>query len=444
LVFIWAFTSGAPNTKKTRSPISTVRSMVIPIIVLAIVFILIAVRRIGEIRLQIWQVMFGGAVTVLLTGQITPLDAFHAINFDVIFFLFGMFIIGQATEDSGYLTHLCHKFFGKVKSIDKMVLAILFTMGLGAAVLMNDTIAIIGTPIMLLLSKRNHVSPKLFLLCLAFAITIGSVMSPIGNPQNLLVAMNGHIKSPFWTFSKYLFIPTVINVFFAYLLLKLLYKKEFTTGKLQTDGEHIQHARLAKVARISLILVTSLILLKFVLTLVKLGVDFKLTYIALIGCAPVLIYRFFWKKKRVHILRRIDWCTLLFFASMFVLMECVWKTGFFQRLISSLNLDITNIAIIMIIAVVVSQLISNVPMVALFLPILLSADPGVKQFMALSAGSTIAGNLFILGAASNIIIIQHAEKENGGESITFMEFAKVGVPLTVINIAVYWVFLVYL
>jgi len=418
--------------------------MIIPIIVLGIVFLLIAVRDIGIVKLQIWQVMLGGAVIVLLAGQITPIDAFHAINFDVIFFLFGMFIIGQATEDSGYLTHLCHKLFGKVKSVDKLVLAILFTMGLGSAVLMNDTIAIIGTPIMLLLSKKNHLSTKLLLLCLAFAITIGSAMSPIGNPQNLLVALDGNIKSPFVTFAQYLFIPTLINALFAYLLLKLFYKNQFTTRKLQTDGEHIQHARLAMVARISLIFVSSLILLKVALTLLKADVDFKLTYIALIGCAPVLIYRFFWKKKRFHILRKIDWCTILFFASMFVLMESVWKTGFFQGVISSLSLDITSIEIILIIAVLVSQLISNVPMVALFLPLLVSADPGLKQLMALSAGSTIAGNLFILGAASNIIIIQHAEKANDGQSITFMEFAKVGVPLTAINIVVYWVFLVYL
>lgn len=200
---------------------------------MGIVFVLIAVRDIGKVKLQIWQVMLGGAIIVLLTGRITLIDAFHAIDFDLIFFLFGMFIIGQATEDSGYLTHLCHKLFGKVKSVDRLVLAVLFTMGLGAAVLMNDTIAIIGTPVMLLLSKRNHISTKLLLLCLAFGITIGSVMSPIGN-------------------------------------------------------------------------------------------------------------------------------------------------------------------------------------------------------------------LFILGAASNIIIIQHAEKENQGQSITFIEFAKVGVPLTMINTAVYWIFLVYL
>jgi len=59
--------------------------------------------------------------------------------------------------------------------------------------------------------------------------------------------------------------------------------------------------------------------------------------------------------------------------------------------------------------------------------------------MALAAGSTIAGNLFILGAASNVIIIQNAEKK--GQTLTFVEFAKIGIPLTIINIFVYWIFL---
>ena len=60
--------------------------------------------------------------------------------------------------------------------------------------------------------------------------------------------------------------------------------------------------------------------------------------------------------------------------------------------------------------------------------------------MALAAGSTIAGNFFILGAASNIIIIQNAEKKFH-QTITFWEFAKVGIPLTILNTVVYWLFL---
>jgi Na+/H+ antiporter NhaD/arsenite permease-like protein len=88
---------------------------------------------------------------------------------------------------------------------------------------------------------------------------------------------------------------------------------------------------------------------------------------------------------------------------------------------------------------VISQFISNVPFVALFQPMIMQAGGTIPQLMALAAGSTIAGNLTILGAASNVIIIQNAEKE--GETITFFEFAKVGVPLTAVQMGIYWIFL---
>ena len=148
------------------------------------------------------------------------------------------------------------------------------------------------------------------------------------------------------------------------------------------------------------------------------------------------------KKYRFHILRKIDWFTIVFFASMFVLMESVWQSGFFQNLMTELSLNMTSVAVILIISVIISQLISNVPMVALFLPLMISSGADSKEFMALAAGSTIAGNLCILGAASNVIIIQHAEKEKKGESISFLEFAKIGIPLTFVNVLVYLFFLI--
>jgi len=58
-----------------------------PIYVLALVFLLIAVRRIGGVVLQIWQIMLLGAFLVLAAGSITPKEALSAINFDVIFFV---------------------------------------------------------------------------------------------------------------------------------------------------------------------------------------------------------------------------------------------------------------------------------------------------------------------------------------------------------------------
>ena len=400
--------------------------MNISILVLVAVFFLIAVRQIGSARLKIWQIMLGGAVVVVLAGEISPVAAFHAIHFDVIFFLFGMFIIGQAAEDSGYVTHICHTFFKKVRSVDGLVLSILFTMGIGSAVLMNDTIAIIGTPDHAASVEKRHLCEVSFALP-RFAVTLGSVMSPIGNPQNLLVAMGGEIRSPFVTFLRHLFLPTVLNLYLTYLLLKLFFKEEFDKTNLRTNRVDIKHFRLSQVARISLILVVVLILVKVALTFVNLFVkidfDFNLTWIALIGCSPILIYRFMSKKKkyRFHILRKIDWFTLIFFASMVVLMESVWQSGFFQNLISSLSLNMTSILVIMIVSVVVSQLISNVPMVAL-LPLIVSPVP-VKRIDGACGRFHHRGQSFILGGQATSSSSSMRRRESW-TSITFLEFAK--------------------
>jgi Na+/H+ antiporter NhaD/arsenite permease-like protein len=121
-------------------------------------------------------------------------------------------------------------------------------------------------------------------------------------------------------------------------------------------------------------------------------------------------------------------------------MESVWETGFFQNLTSELHLNLNSTGVILTLSVLLSQLISNVPLVALYQPMLTHLGATTRELMALAAGSTIAGNFSILGAASNVIIIQNAEKK-AGETLTFLEFIKIGVPLTVINIMVYWLFL---
>jgi Na+/H+ antiporter NhaD/arsenite permease-like protein len=408
----------------------------VSVIILSLVFILIAVRQIGNIRLQIWQIMLLGALGVLFSGQIAPLDALKAIDPDVMLFLFGMFVIGQALEESGYLSYLSSRFFRRAKSLDSLILLLMLVMGTLSALLMNDTLAIIGTPVVLSIAKKGNIKAQIVLLSLAFAITIGSVMSPIGNPQNLLIAINGNITNPFVTFFKFLLLPTVVNLFLAYLLIRLFYKDHFHREPLNHPPESIKDHRLAGLCKVSLVLLVSLVLVKIIIVFIGWKVDFRLTYIALISALPIILL----SPKRWRIVRRIDWYTLIFFASMFILMAAVWESGFFQSVINSMSLNLTSVSLILLISVLLSQLISNVPLVALYLPMLAELGASTKEMIALAAGSTIAGNLSILGAASNVIIIQNAEKK-AGETITFWEFVRIGVPLTVVNVLVYWLFL---
>lgn len=404
--------------------------------VLFLVLLLIAVRRVGGLRFQIWQIMLLGAAAVLLTGQIAPSAAFAAINFDVLLFLFGMFVVGQAMEESGYLSHVAYRLFRRAKSVDALMLFVLFGVGFASAFLMNDTLAIIGTPVMLLLAKKHGIDPKVLLLALCFAVTIGSVMSPIGNPQNLLIALNGGLENPFVDFLTLLFIPTMINLLLTFFVLKLFYREHFHDRALSHDDSPLSDPRLAGLCKLSLAVIVLLVAVKVAFVFMSISFDIRLTYIALAAALPILAG----SSKRVEIAKRVDWHTLIFFAAMFVLMESVWDSGVFQALIVGEGFDLTSVASVMVISVLLSQLVSNVPLVMLYLPVLMHAGVSNVGLVALAAGSTIAGNLTILGAASNVIVIQNAEKKEN-QTLSFWEFSRVGIPLTVINVAVYWLFL---
>lgn len=405
-----------------------------PLIVLAVVFVLIAVRHAG-INLKIWEIMVLGAIAVVVSGSLGAVEALYSINLDVMLFLFGMFVVGEALVESGYLYHVSHTVFKRARSTDGLVILVLFVMGFFSAFLMNDTVAVIGTPLVMFFASKHRISSKLLLLALCFATTIGSVASPIGNPQNLLIALGGNIQNPFVTFFKYLFAPTVLNLFVAYLVLKFFYGKEFHKNELDNTRDEIRDMRLAKLSKLSLLIIFCLVAIKILAVFFHKGMDFRLTYIALAAAAPIL----FFSPRRVTILRQIDWHTLVFFAALFVLMEGVWRSGVIQGFINGAGVDMTSTDLILILSVLLSQVLSNVPFVALFLPLLSHLNASTAQMIALAAGSTIAGNLLVLGAASNVIIIQNAEKR--GATITAIEFAKVGVPLTLLNVAVYWAYL---
>jgi Na+/H+ antiporter NhaD/arsenite permease-like protein len=403
------------------------------VVVLLAVFLLTAVRQVVGFRLRIWQIMLGGALAVLLTGTISPERALRAIDPGVMLFLFAMFVVGEVLIESGYLLLISRRILSRAATADQLLLILILTFGVLSAFLMNDTIAIIGSGLVLGLAKRWDLPPKSLLLALAIAITTGSVMSPIGSPQNLLVAEGSGIAAPFTTFFAYLAIPTLINLGLGYMILRWLYRRELESSPLYHQDEVVSSPRLAQLAKASLCIIAVLITIKVIASFIAPSVVIPLPLIAACAALPVL----FFSKERFTILKRIDWCTLVFFAAMFVLMASVWESGFFQSFLNAGTFS--SVPIILGLSIVLSQFISNVPFVALFQPMILEAGGSVPGLMALAAGSTIAGNLTVLGAASNVIIIQNAERQ--GITLTFWEFLRFGLPVTAVNMLVYWVFL---
>ncbi len=412
---------------------SFVSSPDLSVLVLLGVLLLTALRQIGSLRLQIWQVMTLGAFLVLLLGEISSQEALRAINLDVLLFLFGAFCVGEALNRSGYLAWLGSRIVSRAKNTDQLVLLVIFSTGLLSAVLMNDTLAIMGTPLVLRFSRKYGVSPKLMLFALAFGITTGSVMSPIGNPQNLLIAIDGNLDSPFVTFLSSLALPTLINLLIAYAVLRLFFSREFGKKALVHSEEVISDPELAEISKKALFLLLALITCKILLVEFLPAWDFSLSLIALLSASPILL-----SKRRIEVVKNIDWTTLVFFVSMFVLMESVWISGTCQELLGRMSPHLGSVPMILALSIGLSQLISNVPFVALYLPAM-GTEVSQVQLMALAAGSTSAGNLLILGAASNVIILQNAEKE--GETFSFVEFARIGLLISFLDAIIYFIFL---
>ena len=400
--------------------------------ILGVVLVLVAVRRVGSVQFAIWQVMGAGALAALLTGQISPSDAFRAVNADVMVFLFGMFVLGEALCASGLLSSFSLALFGGVRNVGQLFGVLLLSMGLFSAFLMNDTVAIIGTPLVLLVARRCAIPPKPLLLALAFAVTIGSVASPIGNPQNLLIALDS-TGNPFVTFFRFLNLPTLVSLAAAWLVLRLSNPGLFDRTLSVPAAEPVADPALARLSTVSLSLVFALVGTKIALFFLRSSFDFPLSAIAVAAALPILVF----SPRRFSILKDLDWATLAFFAALFVLMAAAWESAPFQALSARAGSRLDSVGVILAAGILVSQVVSNVPFVALSLPLLHGA--GTKAAMALAAGSTLAGNLFILGAASNVIIIQNAEKR--GETLTFWEFARTGIPLTAACAGVYGVFL---
>lgn len=410
--------------------------MNISITVLIIILVIMAVPKTGFFSPKIWQLMLAGAVTVVLAQEISWRDGLAAIDLNVMLFLFGMFVLGQALVASGYLYFLAYRWVSRLTSVSQLLVAVLLGSAFGSALLVNDTLAIIGTPLVLRLAQEHKINPSLLLLTLAYSITIGSVMSPLGNPQNFLIASYSQLPEPFLTFLGALAVPTCINLGITYLLLRWVYRRQFSRAMpLVHSPVQVLDKNLAKCAKASVALLLASIVIKIILASLGSPIHFGLGQMAVVAALPPLLF----SRSRWQLLKQLDWQTLIFFAAMFVLMASVWQSGVMQAQVQQLHMDLTTIPAIMVLSASLSQLVSNVPLVALYLPMLGSTD--TSAFMALAAGSTIAGNFLVLGAASNVIIIQHAEKHSA--TLSFLEFARMGIPLGLLNLVVYGLWLSY-
>ncbi|WP_151193749.1 SLC13 family permease [Cysteiniphilum sp. JM-1] len=405
----------------------------LPLLLLVIIFIAASLRKVGRFSAPIWLVMLVCAIIVIASGNISLQQAWQAIDLPTIFYLITVFFIGSALHDSRLLDVMLVKYVVRHASQEKLLCILCFGSGLLSALFLNDTIAIVGADIVITLIKRHSLASTPYLYALAFSMTIGSVFSPIGNPQNLLIA--GHLSTPFISFFGYLFIPSMITLYACYRLIAFVSRKELclpmSTNISMTESVSINVKAVTPVI-IALISFVILIILKVLLTLIEMPL-ISLTYIALIACLPIIIAY----QRRMAVFKHLDWTSIIFFVAMFVFMHAVWLTGITQSFLSTHQAWLLNPLSLIMIGFVLSQMLSNVPAVMLLLPLLNPYGQTSELFIALAVGSTLSGNLSMLGAASNVILFQSAERVKIF-AFRFASFLCIGLILSLIFLGCYW------
>ena len=406
-------------------------------------------RNVRRTSVPIWLIFLAGAAAMVLSGSIGVPEAYAAVNLQVIVFLFSMFVLVTALDLSGALEAFAGRVLRRAKGPRDVLYLSFFGFAFLSIVLMNDTIALMGTPIMISLARRMKMDAKPLLLTLAFAVTVGSAATPMGNPQNLLIAVSSGLEAPVLQFAYYLLVPVLIDLALTAVALRYIFRKQMGSltvpSSAETGGSEVvrRDGPLAQKATAVVILTMTGILLVNAVAIFGVHEPFGISEVSLFGAVLLLVI----SGKGREILERLDWGILVLFAALFVLMQAVSDNGIIASVagyLPSISAAHPAAAVSSILSssVVLSQVLSNVPMVALYIPLMKTlgfTSGSAYAWASLAGGSTLAGNLTLLGAASNLIIVQGAEKQ--GYRIGFFEFMKIGVLITVIDVAVLYAYL---
>ena len=378
--------------------------------------------------------MGAGAVILLVTGDITPLNAWKAIDWNVVAYLFGVFSISQAMYDCGVAHKLSSVICNERTSVNRTLLLFILLVAGISAVLTNDAAAAIGTPIALTIAFRLGIKPAVPLIALCATVTVGSMMSPVGNPQNILIVADGHFSNPIGSFLYWLAVPTFLSMAFAYVWYLYCLKTESTSEQEtltlpEPKSDTSWPAYLATGLLIVLVVGDSILQSDFP------EYDLPLGVVSLICCLPVYLF----SHRRISILREVDWHTLIFFVAMFIVTGAVLASGALQNLLGSWQQRLDEPLVTTIVAFGASQLFSNVPVVEIYLNLL--AAHSTPTLMLLAGMSTLAGNLFIISAASNVIVVQQAEKL-GAKPFDFWQFTRLVLPVTAFSLVACYLWVV--
>jgi Na+/H+ antiporter NhaD/arsenite permease-like protein len=388
-------------------------------------YAVLAAGRIPFLRLDRTGAAIVGAVLMVATGSIAFDEAVVEVDYRTLTLLFGMMVIVAHMRLAGGLAALVRLVSTRVAHPGALLTALVFASGLLSALLVNDTICLVFTPMVLDLAAARGHRPLPYLLALATSSNIGSVAAITGNPQNMLIGSLSGIS--FAAFSTALAPVAVVGLAMNALVLWIVFHRELRTmpaaGAAETAAP-VDHLMLAK----------TLVVTAAVLGGLLAGYDSAI--VAAAGAAALLVTR---RVDPRTVYAGIDWDLLMLFVGLFVVVGAADKAGLDAWMFELLRpIGVETVTGLSIAAAALSNLVSNVPAVMLFTGLMPQLPDPERSWLSLAMASTLAGNLTILGSIANLIVVEGARRR--GATVTFLEYARVGVPVTVLTLAfgIWW------
>lgn len=361
-----------------------------------------------------------GAVLMVATGALDADAALAAVDPDALLLLFGMMMLSGALAEDGTLDGIESVALRAARGSPRRLLALV---GLGAAglsaLLVNDTVCVFLTPVVLRLCRAAGLPRLPFLLALATGANIGSAATLVGNPQNMLIgALSGMSFAGFALRTA----PAALLALGAHvLLMDRMFSGRLPAACALGAEAHPAPRRLG------------LLVLGAVAAALVAGAPMGWT--ATGGALALLVLR---RRAPARALAAVDWPLLVMFAGLFVVVEGVRAAGLaeaaFTALRPAMALDRpAGLGVFTLVIVAGANLVSNVPLVMVVGPSVAALGPPALAWPALGFISTVAGNLTLVGSVANLIVAEAAAAE---QEIGFWDYMRVGLPATALSLLV--------
>jgi Na+/H+ antiporter NhaD/arsenite permease-like protein len=389
-------------------------------------YLVIAIGKLPGYQLDRAGAALLGASLMVGLGVI-PLDhAYRVIDWDTIALLLGMMIVVANLRLSGFFRLVNNWAVTQARYPLVLLASIVLLAGVLSAFLVNDTICLVMTPLVLDLVIRLKRDPIPYLLAIPMASNVGSTATITGNPQNMIIGSLSHI--PYGTFAAALWPVAAVGLVLTTLLIALIYRREFLTLE-RLACVAIAPARYHGPLVIKSGVVTAAMVMLFL-------AGQPVAKVAIVGGAVLLFTR---RVKAKKVYAEIDWTLLLMFVGLFIVvagLEATVLTPEMLKRVGQLHLD--SVAVLSAVTVALSNLVSNVPAVLVLKPFIANLQDPTRAWLVVAMASTVAGNLTLVGSVANLIVAQRARGD--GVMLGFWPYLKVGFPLTALTIAfgVWW------